>query len=291
MVRPHSYIRLALVVAMLFICTLPALAQDDAKSEGGWYFEAELSSVSASGNQKSINYGLSTKLGFEFPRSVIGLEGGGFLQESTIKADTAIGTSQSDIDRVESSGSPEKTAEAYYARGRYDFSVSKFFYVFVGADWLRNTFAGIDSRTLLAGGLGNSWVNTDKVSFNTDYSATYTFQEDAVENPFTNTKFAGVRISFDFEAKLSQAATLESSLTSDFNVDNTDDVRLNFYAALPISVSSILAFKPSARLLWRNQPSLTTVPLAGPGVLSGTMVTVPLNKLDGFYSLALLLKI
>jgi hypothetical protein len=291
MKKVNVYVRPALVIAALFMCTLPALAQNAAPAPGGWYFEAELSSVSASGNQESINYGLSTKLGFEFPRSVISLEGGGFLQESTVKADTAIGTSQSDIQEVVSSGSPERTAEAYYARARYDFSVSKFFYVFAGADWLRNIFAGMDSRTLLAGGLGNSWIKTDKVTFKSDYSATYTFQEDVVKNPFTNASFAGVRLAFDFEARISESATLESKITSDLNVDNTDDVRLNFYAALPIKVSSILAFKPSARLLWRNEPSLTTVPLAGPGVLPGTTVTVPLNKLDGFYSLALLVKI
>ena len=291
MVKARFYVRTVFVAAALIVCTLPALAQDADPAPGGWYFEAELSSVSASGNQESINYGLATKLGFEFSRSVISLEGGGFLQESTIKADTAIGTSQSDIQDVVSSGSPERTAEAYYARARYDFSVSKFFYLFAGGDWLRNIFAGIDSRTLLAGGLGNSWVNTDKVTFKSDYSATYTFQEDVVENPFTKESFAGLRLAFDFEARISESATLESSLASDFNVDNTDDIRLNFHVALPINVSSILAFKPSARLLWRNEPSLTTLPLAGPGVLPGTTVTVPLNKLDGFYSLALLVKI
>lgn len=43
--------------------------------------------------------------------------------------------------------------------------------------------------------------------------------------------------------------------------------------------------------MWRNQPSLIEVPLIAPnGSETGTVVTPPLEKLDTFFTLALVVK-
>ena len=60
---------------------------------------------------------------------------------------------------------------------------------------------------------------------------------------------------------------------------------------LPIDISSVLAFKPSLRLLWRNDPALQLVPLFdSPGGTETGAVFAPLNKLDSFFNLSLLFK-
>ena len=78
----------------------------------------------------------------------------------------------------------------------------------------------------------------------------------------------------------------------DWNLDNTDDIRVDFENSLPISISSKLAFKPSLRLLWRNAPALTEVPLERPdGTDTGDKVFVPLEELDTIFTVALVVKL
>jgi len=186
----------------------------------------------------------------------------------------------------------EKTAELFYARGRYDYNFSKRFFALGGVDWLRNRFAGIESRFLVGLGVGNTWADNDNVRFKTNYSFTYTFQEDVIDNPFVKNDFPGVRLGYDFWIKLTASTEFTSELIVDWNLDNTDDVRLDFTNALPISISKKLLFKPKLQLLWRNDPALTEVELIdSSGMPTGEMVLTPLQKLDSFVSLALVVKI
>jgi putative salt-induced outer membrane protein YdiY len=247
--------------------------------------------VATSGNSESNTFGLSATLLRVWARSEAKFEGGGLRTESTLKTRTAIGTGQNDFALIEEKKT-EKTAENYYLRGRYDYDVSPRFFVFGGVDWLRNVFAGIDSRFLWAGGAGNTWANTEKVKFKTDYSATYTFETEVVENPFVKTNFPGARVAYDLLWRISGSTDFTSVVKLDWNLDNTDDVRTDMTNSLPIQISSKLAMKPSHQLLWRNAPALTSVdlfPSAG-APPSGT-VLVPLEEVDSFWKLALVVKL
>ena len=133
-------------------------------------------------------------------------------------------------------------------------------------------------------------ANSDRFSFKTDVSATYTFQQDVVENPFAKTSFPGIRGAYDLNATLTASTKLESQLIGDFNLNNSSDVRVDFSIGLPISISSVLAFKPSYQVLWRNEPSLTEVPLEDAGGVPNGTVLAPLQKLDSFFRLALVLE-
>ena len=126
--------------------------------------------------------------------------------------------------------------------------------------------------------------------FKTDYAVTYTFEAEVVENPFTNANFPGLRLAYDFDWLITQSTRFESELIGDFNLDNTDDVRLNWYNALPIDISSVLAFVPSLRLLWRNDPALQEVPLFDSGGTEIGSVFTPLEELDSYFALSLLFK-
>ena len=62
--------------------------------------------------------------------------------------------------------------------------------------------------------------------------------------------------------------------------------------ALPISISETLFFKPAIQVLWRNDPSLTEVPLYDNGGSdTGNTVLVPFEKTDTFTSISLVVKI
>ena len=69
-------------------------------------------------------------------------------------------------------------------------------------------------------------------------------------------------------------------------------MRVDWYNGLPIAISEKFVFTPSLRLLWRNDPALTSVALldAPGGTEIGTVAT-PLKKLDTIFTMALVVKL
>jgi putative salt-induced outer membrane protein YdiY len=273
------------------IAIMPALlsAQDPAAPPlPKWTYSAKLTAVWVGGNSESSTFGLGSTLRRQGERNDLKFEVGGIRTESSLKDRTAVGTATSF--QVTENETKRKTAESYFARARYDRKLASGIVLFGGADWLRNTFSGIDSRTLVAVGAGRQWADRDDFKFKTDLGLTYTFQEDVVENPFVKTKFPGVRFSADLQRALTATTRWESVLISDLNIDETDDVRVDFTNAVSVSISTHLALKPSLQLLWRNLPALTEMDLfTNSGQSTGSKVQVPLEKLDTFFTLALVI--
>jgi putative salt-induced outer membrane protein YdiY len=278
-----------LLLTILLVSSVNIYSQDEEKKLG-WFFEGKLASLWTGGNSESFTFGLGAMLKHIWTNSELRFDAGGTQTQSTLTTRTAVGTTSSF--EVTEKSNTEKTAEILFARGRYDYNFTENFYALAGIDWLRNRFAGIDSRTLIGAGVGNKWVDNNNVRFKTDYSFTYTFQSDVVENPFAKTNFPGVRFSYDFWYNLTSSTDFESILILDWNLDNTDDVRGDFYNALPIKISEIFTLKPSLQLLWRNDPSLTEVDLfASDGTPVGEKVLIPLKKLDSLFSLTLVVNL
>ena len=288
--------RLKMVVCSVFLFSIIAVASSpdvwaqDEENKYRWFFTTELSSVVTTGNSESSTFGLVATLRRVYERAELKFDGGAVRTDAALKTRTAVGTL--DDFWVDETERREKTAENYYARGRYDYNITKRFDVFSGADWLRNPFAGLDSRFLLALGAGNIWADSDKRRFKTNYSVTYTFEEEVVSNPFTASRVGGVRLGYDYFDQLTESTQFTSTLTADWNLDNTDDVRVIANFGLPISISSKLAFKPALTLQWRNDPALTEVPLFDPsGTDTGDKVLVPLEALDMIFTAALVVNI
>ncbi|MFQ5584409.1 MAG: DUF481 domain-containing protein, partial [Calditrichia bacterium] len=223
-----------LVLLVVLLSSISLFSQDEEKKVG-WFFDAELAGVWTGGNSESVTLGLGSTLRRVWPKSQLKFEAGGTRTESSLTTRTAVGTQ--DNFEIKEETNTEKTAELYYARSRYDYNLSNRFYALGGVDWLRNRFAGIESRFLIGAGLGNTWADNEKARFKTNYSFTYTFQSDVIENPFVKNDFPGIQLAYDFWIKLTASTEFISTLIMDWNLDNTDDVRLDFYNALPISIS------------------------------------------------------
>ena len=223
----------------------------------------------------------------EWPKHQLRFALGGTQTESSLRKRTAVGTGQDDFQLFEETVT-EKTAELFYARGRYDYKFSKRFVVFGGMDWMRNRFAGIDSRFLMAVGAGNTWSDRDDLKFNTNYGVTYTFEEDVVSNPFLNANFPGLRFSYDLWWQITKTTEFASVLITDWNLDNTNDIRVDFLNELPITIVGQLKFKPALQVFWRNDPALAEVDLTAPdGTPTDSKVVVPLEELDTLFTISL----
>ena len=283
--------RSAVACCFLLMLHLGARAQDAGSPEDrDWSAAAELTGVWTAGNAESSTFGLNATVLRQWPQATLKLEGGGIRTETVRFTRHAVGIA-GDFDVVEETDR-QRTAESYYALARYDRELGSNLYVFGGLDWLRNTFAGISSRTVAAVGAGNLWINSDRTRLKTDAGLTYTIQEDVVENPGISSNFAGVRAGLDLWKFISSTTEFTSVVVADLNLDETDDVRVDWTSSLPVAISSRLALKPSLRLLWRNQPSLAELPLVRPdGSSTGQVVTAPLEKTDLLFTLALVVKL
>lgn len=259
----------------------PAAAQDE--KELGWFYTAELTFVLTAGNAEASTLGAGAGLRHVWQNAEFRLSGAGLRTESSTTTRTAVGT-LSDFDVNEQSTS-QTTAENYYVRSRFDRSLSSRFFVFGGAGWERNTFAGFDNRWGFVAGAGNSWVDGERTRFRTDYGGTLTIQDDIVGESQT---FGGLRFSADFWQQLTSTTQFLSALIVDENLKETDDLRGDWTNSLLISISETLAFRTSLQLLWDNLPSLTSVPLEFPaGTPTGESVFVPLDELDTRFTVAL----
>lgn len=284
--RVRVALRLIPVTLSMSVAGSGVVFAQDAEDDLGFFFTAELSTVWTAGNSSAFTLGASTTFGNVWERSRITFKAGGVRTESGTTNRIAVGTGQDDF-VLEKETVRETTAEAYSARVRYDYDLSERFFLYGAADWLRNTFAGIDSRFLLVGGAGNTWSDGERTRFKTTYGASVTFQDDVIENPLISDTFGGLQLGYDFWWHLTTSTDFESVLILDWNLNNTDDIRFDWTNAIPIAISSKLALKPSLRLLWRNDPALTTVDLVDSGGTEIGTVLAPLEKLDSFFTISL----
>src|SRR5688572_9294662 len=130
-----------IVLVVLLSAPISGSAQDKPKP---WSYSGRLTAVWTGGNSEASTFGLGSTIRHVANKNELKLEANGVRTESSRKTRRAVGTV--DAFRVEEDKEWQKTAEAYYARARYDRTVSSGSIVFGGVDWLRNTFAGIDSR-------------------------------------------------------------------------------------------------------------------------------------------------
>jgi putative salt-induced outer membrane protein YdiY len=285
----------AVLIALIGACgplEVPPLAQDKPagkEAPAGWSDKGELSYVVTGGNAETSTVGFKNTLGRAWERSGFELKAGGIRAESTTTTRTAVGPSNTNFSVVEES-TTDLTAENYFLNGRYDRKISEHVFWFAGAGWDRNRFAGVENRYAGVGGIGNIWVDSERVKFRTDYSATFTRQNDVVENPDAKEDFAGARLSSKLEVKFGQNGTYGNDTVIDENLDDTSDLRADMTNWVAVSMSTHLALKVSLQLLYDGQPSFAAIPREFPlGTATGETVLVELDDLDTIFTTSLVL--
>ena len=245
----------------------------------GWSDVAELTFVLTAGNASSSTFGLKNTAEHLWEKAAFKLSFGAVRTESGITTRTATGTP--DNFTVSESTESEVTAENYYIKGRLDRSLGDAAFFFGGADWDRNTFAGIQNRYGFVTGAGKAWYEEETRRFKTDLGVTYTLQDDVVENPDADDSFFGLRGSYDYFRKLTETTGLSSTLVVDQNLNTTEDLRADWVNSIAVAMSERLALKTSLQILYDKDPALTSVPLGD------TEVLTPLGKVDSIFTVAI----
>ena len=269
---------LALLSMTLFFLVGPACAWAQEESTG-WKNTSELTLVMTGGNATARTLGFKSTLDYIWPEAAVQISGGGVRTESGTVTRTATGT-PSDFSVTETTNT-ETTAENYFLKGRLDRSLSDAAFLFAGAGWDRNTFAGVDNRYGFVTGAGRTWFAEDSRKLKTDLGLTYTIQDDVVANPDADDSFMGLRASYDYFRRLTETTGFTSVLVADQNLNETDDFRTDWTNSVAVSMSDRLALKTSLQVLYDKSPALVAVPLGDDQVLT------PLGEVDTVFTVAI----
>jgi putative salt-induced outer membrane protein YdiY len=275
----NKKMKIVAVAGALAVCLSPSPVAGQDAPPPAWKDAAELTLVVTAGNASSSTFGLKNTLEHTWGRSAVKFSMGAVRTESGITTRTATGTPESF--RIAETTESEVTAENYFFKSRLDRGFGDASFVYAGADWGRNTFAGIDNRYGFASGAGRAWFEEETRKFKTDLGVTYTLQEDVVENPDADDSFFGLRGSYDFFQELTETTDLSSVLVVDQNLETTEDLRADWTNSVAVAMSDRFALKTSLQLLFDNDPALTAVPLGESEVFT------PLGKVDTVFTVAI----
>ena len=254
----------------------------------GLYANADLSYVLTSGNSSSSSLGFTGDLTRRWTRSSIGFAAGGIRASSSPDARVAVGTPG---DFELQSPAAEPTAEAYYARGRYDYKLSERLFYTAGAGWERNRFSGIENRSVVDTGLGYVFLNGARTSFRGAAGITYTSEDFTVDDSGEGS-FIGARVGWDFRRKLFETTTFTHSFIFDQSLEDGSDSRFDAQFGVHVAMNTKLGLKVNWRILYDNQPAFAEVPLFTPGsVPTGLTVLAPYQKTDQGLSVSLVFSV
>ena len=137
--------------------------------------------------------------------------------------------------------------------------LSDSFFWNMGVGWDRNNNAGISNRYVTFGGLGNTWMKDNEMSFSTSYSASFTNRNEIVEDATRDKRFAGVRLNSDYYQRLKGQMEINSDFTINFNLFSTSDRSLNVTNAFGIALSKYLSLRISLQHLYESQPAFEEI--------------------------------
>jgi len=256
-------------------------AQEEEKR--AWSDSAELSGVFTSGNSESSQWRLANSYNqkgeaFEFLFEVSAVRA-----ENAVITRRAVGTID-DFDVIEDKDN-QLTAENYGVRLRYDRDISKKTQWYVSTDWMRDVIAGIDSRANIGAGLANTWRNTETSRLKTSYGLAYVLEETVDEQPGgADDNYPAVALSLDHMQKVTETSTYTQAMAVNFNLDESDDFRVDWKHGFSVSVSGRIAVKLGLHLQYDNAPSFDRLALA-----DGTAVYYELDELDTIFTTSLVI--
>ena len=153
----------------------------------------------------------------------------------------------------------EPDVEQYFIEGRYDSQITERLTWNVGASWDRNLDAGISSRTIVFGGLGNIWWDREDLLFNTSYGLSYTDRQDVTPDPERDDQFTGARFNWQYMNMWGKVTTYRNDWTINTNISDPQDFSFDMINSVAVKMTDHLALKVSLQFLYNNIPALEDV--------------------------------
>lgn len=266
-----DFFRLLLFVLVLLI---PLHAGDEAKKP--WTNSTKLSLVSTDGNSNSQTLGFANEFNYEFESANFEWKVAGVSVETTKINRRAIGSVDDfDVDEDKSNG---RTAENYTVSMKYDHKISETVFWFAGLNWKKDQFAGIQSKSGLAAGLGNVVIKNEKTTLKVDYGLQANRQEDVFESPDSTKDFAAARISSKWQQRLSKSANFTQEFSGETNLEESSDIVLQMENKVAARINNYMSLDLGLKLLHDAEPAFIGLKLYEDDQSTTSIGTVPFQK-------------
>lgn len=261
-----------------------ASAAADAPPPLGWYSASGLSFVMAAGNSRASTLGARAEVKRLWPRATLTIGGSAIRADANDPPRRAVGAVAGF--QIETGPRVPKAAK-YNASTTFDRRVTDRFGWQTGAEFDRDRFSGLASRTLGFAGVSYLLANRKDLVLRTGLAATLAHQSELLDDPTTRNSFAGLRLTADAERTLGANSTYVGGLAVDESLQDTADLRVRFANALAVSMNKRLALQVGMLLLYDHQPSHVELPLFDTqGTPSGLSVTAPAATLDTTFTVS-----
>lgn len=265
-------------VAVTAACILGFGAQGFGAEVPGWYSSSDLSFALAKGNSETLNLGINTQITRKWLRTSWNTTGNFVrtdVHEPTRRA-VCTGTCDPSLTVVELGPTVTKS-EKVFVNSDFQRRVTESFFWKLAGGFERDKFAGLDSRSSAAAGVGYMWRNQDSSkTLQADVAATYTDQQEVVPDPTTEDSFAGVRFTVNGGYRFGDAkrSAYTSQLVVDENAQDTEDLRANWQNSLSVEMSRRFSLKLNVQFAYDKQPQLVELTLFRRNI-SGNLVETP----------------
>ncbi len=247
-------------LAMATACILGLGARGWSAEVPGWYSSSDLSFALAKGNSETLNLGLNAQLTRKWLRTSWKTDATFVRTDVHEPTRRAVCNITCDLSLAEVELGPTQTkSEKVLVNSGFERRVTERFFWKIAGNFERDKFAGLDSRSSGAAGVGYMWRNLDSSkTLQADIAATYTDQKEVVPDPTTEDSFAGVRFTANAGFRFGDAkrSAYTSQLVVDENAQDTDDLRANWQNAISVEMNRRFSLKLNLGLAYDNQPQL-----------------------------------
>ncbi|AMV73843.1 hypothetical protein DBW_3545 [Desulfuromonas sp. DDH964] len=140
--------------SLLFVCLAAPVWAGDAP--GTWKDQAELAYVDTSGNTEVTTLSAKNRVSYQFTDQIAGLWR---------------------VEILNGKSDGERNAESYFTELRGDYAYTERLYYYANASWLKDSFADIDSRTVVGAGCGYKFLTGAKHFLVGESGLTYTTEK------------------------------------------------------------------------------------------------------------------
>ncbi len=203
--------------------------------EKKWVDEAELSFVDTGGNTDVVSLSAKNLLKYSFSEELTG----------AWKLSALYG---------ESGG--VKTAERYSTELRLDYLLTERLFSALIAGWLKDEFAGIESRYYLGPAVGYGFLNGPRHFLVGEVGVNYVTEEyiDGTEEDYLEGRASG-----QYQYAFTEKNRFSQSLEFLYDFEDSDNYRVNSETALISALSDYLSLKASYEIKYDNKPVPSTL--------------------------------
>ena len=214
-----------LLFSLILVSSIKAHCKDKT-----WSWDTEVGYVQTTGNSKSASANVSSEYNKKWNKVILTLKG------------MLISASQNDI----------TNAELYFLSEKVDVPLNLRFYIYQLFGWEKDRFAGIDYRYNIQLGGGYKILDTDKNQLSGEIGNDYTIEKytSGDDEGFSSLKgYLKYIYSFSEHAGFSQEGEIL------YNLERSDDTRINSITALSASITTDLALKISYTIKYDESPA------------------------------------